>query len=396
MQPPAPPVYRRTALTRLPLARCVDQATRITLRQIGRFPLRSLMTSSGIALAVGLLVMAIQWNDAIEAIAESYFYEGQHQTMTVGLAEAQSSTVVEDLKHLPGVLAAEELRIVGANLSVGTRRHRGALTGVPHGAHLQPIHDDALHENVEIPDSGVVLGTELAEKLGVGVGDEVWVDVLEGRRPSSSIRVAGTIETQIALPAYMEIGALNRLLEVRPTVEYVNLLVDRNAEPALFAELKGLPKVSAIMLREAAIDSFYSTMAEHLLIYIGIFTTFAAALAFGVAYNSARIALSERGRELATLRVLGFTRGEVSYVLLGELAVLVLLALPLGCWAGWALSSIMSQAFETELYRVPLLIRPSTYGYAVLIAVSAVAVSAAIVRRRVDRLDMIRVLKTRE
>jgi putative ABC transport system permease protein len=288
------------------------------------------------------------------------------------------------------------MRIVGADFSVGARRHRGAITGIPRDAHLQPIHDDANNEDLPVPAGGLVLATQLAAKLGVKPGDRVWVDVLEGRRPAGFQEVAGVFETTIAMPAYMDLDALNRLLLVRPSVEYVNLLVDRAAEPELFARLKELPAISAIMLKQAAIDSFHETIGEHLLIYIALFSMFAALLGFGVAYNSARIALSERGRELATLRVLGFTRGEISYILLGELALLVLVALPLGCLVGRALTILIARLLDTELFRLPLLIEPSTYGLAVVFAILAIALSALLVRERIDRLDLIGVLKTRE
>jgi putative ABC transport system permease protein len=194
----------------------------------------------------------------------------------------------------------------------------------------------------------------------------------------------------------MDIDALNRLLRERPTLEYASLLVDRNAEPELFKELKTLPGVGAIMLKHAAIESFYDTIGEQMLIYTGIFALFAAALGFGVTYNSTRIALSERARELATLRVLGFTRGEISYILLAEVALLVVAALPLGCLAGLGLTELIAWLLDTELFRIPVVIRPATYGYAVLLTLVAAAISAALVRRRIDRLDLIRVLKTRE
>jgi putative ABC transport system permease protein len=157
-----------------------------------------------------------------------------------------------------------------------------------------------------------------------------------------------------------------------------------------------MPEISAVMLREAAISTFHDTLAETLLIYISFFAMFACTLGFGVVYNSTRIALSERGRELATLRVIGFSRAEISYILLGEVALLILIGLPLGCLAGQGLAWLMTTAFETELYRVPLVIELSTYGTAVLVALLATAASAALVRRRLDRLDLVAVLKTRE
>jgi putative ABC transport system permease protein len=182
----------------------------------------------------------------------------------------------------------------------------------------------------------------------------------------------------------------------RPSVTAVHLRADTNQSPALFRELKALPRVSSVTVKEAAVQTFHETMAQTITIFVSFFIVFSCALAFGVTYNAARISLSERGRELATLRVLGFTRAEISYILLGEVALLTLVALPLGCAAGFALASLIVQAFETELYRVPLVILASTYGWAIVIGLTATAVSAFLVRRRVDRLDLIAVLKTRE
>jgi putative ABC transport system permease protein len=395
MQPPAPPVYRRGGLG-VDSARWLDQPTRIALRQIGRWPVRAGLTCLGIALSVALLVMSLQWNDSIEQVAQAYFFQAQHQSMSIGLVEPQPLTAINDFEHLPGVLRAEGWRAVAADFSVGTTEHRGTIVGVVPGDELQPIHDDATGRNLTVPPAGLVLGSYLAAKLGVGVGEEVWVDVREERRPSGYVTVADVFETTIAMPAYMELDALNRWLEVRPLVEYLNVLVDTRAQAELFAELKQMPAISAIMLRQAAIDAFYDTLAENMLVYIWIFTGFACALGFGVAYNSTRIALSERGRELATLRVLGFTRAEISYILLGEVAILILAALPLGCLAGRGLTFVIARAFDTELFRMPLVVTASTYGLGVGFAIFATAASAALVGRRVRRLDLIRVLKTRE
>ena len=395
MQPPAPAIYRRGRLD-LGWARWLDQPTRIALRQIGRWPVRAGLTCAGIAASVALLVMALQWNDSIEHVAQTYFFQAQHQSMTVGLAEPQVLTTLNEFENLPGVLRAEPWRAIPADFSIGTTEHRGTIVGVAPDSKLQPIHDDATGRDLAVPPAGLVLGSYLAAKLGVGAGDEVWVDVLEGKRPAGYVPVVDVFETTIAMPAYMDLDALNRWLEVRPMVEYLNLLVDARGQAELFAELKETPAVSAIMLRQAAIDAFYDTLAEHILVYIGMFTGFACALGFGVAYNSTRIALSERGRELATLRVLGFTRGEISYILLGEVALLILAALPLGCIAGRALTFVIARAFDTELFRMPLVVGAPTYGLGVGFAIFATAASAVLVGRRVRRLDLIRVLKTRE
>lgn len=396
MRPPAPPVYHRGRLSDSRLARWFDQPTRIALRQIARWPVRAALTCIGIAASVGLLVMSLQWNDSIDYIASNYFFESQFQTMSVGLAEPQGMSVIREFEHLPGVLTAEPWRAIAADFSVGTNKHRGGIIGLARDNQLQPIYDEATGSSIAVPNTGLVLGTYLAEKLGVGVGDAVWVDVLEGRRPDGEIPVSALVETTISMPAYMDLDELNRWMKVRPTLQYINLLVDSSAEAQLFSELKSTPTVSAVMIRQAALDSFYETLGANILVYIFIFTGFSCALGFGVAYNSTRIALSERGRELATLRVLGFTRGEISYILLSEVALLVAVALPLGCLFGRTLSLVLARSLDTELFRMPFAIETSSYGFGVIFAILSATASAALVRRRITQLDLIRVLKTRE
>ena len=395
MQPPAPPAYRRGGLSGTRLLRHLDHPTRIILRQIERWPLRSALTSVGVGLSVGVLVMANQWIDSIDAIAEEFFFRSQHQDVMVGLVEPQSTAALYEFRRMPGVLAAEPLRIVSADFRVDNRRHRGAVEGVEADARLHHLFD-ADGAIVSIPPEGLVMSTVLAQKLGVGIGDHVWLELREGRRPVREVRVVRLFETMIGMPAYMDARALDELLLERPSLEYVNLLVDPLREQALFAQLKASPEVSAVMKRRAAVETFHDTLGDTLLVYVAFFTGFAVALGFGVVYNSARVALSERAHELATLRVLGFSRGEIAYILLGEVVLLTVVALPLGCLMGRGLARVMTAGFETELYRVPLVVDDATYGTAVVLALVAAAVSAALVGRRVAAIDLVSALKSRE
>ena len=266
MRPPAPTVYRHGGLGATRFGRWLDQPTRIALRQIGRWPLRAGFTCVGIGSAVGLLIMALQWDDSIDYIADNFFFQSQHQTMSIGLAEPQAITAVEEFKRLPGVLAAEPWRAVAADLSAGTNAHRGGIIGLAHDNHLQPIYDEASAAVIPVPEAGLALGSHLAQKLDVGIGDTVWVDVLEGRRPNGELQVAGIFETTIAMPAYMDIDALNRWMKVRPTVEYIDLLIDPAEVTGLFAALKATPEVSAVMVRRAALDSFNETIGRNILV----------------------------------------------------------------------------------------------------------------------------------
>lgn len=395
MIPPAPPMYRGRRIANAFIHRWLDQSTRIILRQIMRSPVRSSMTTVGIAMTLAVLVASLQWLDAIDHMVTTYFFDAQRHTMTVGLVEVQSKGAIHEFDRMPGVLAAEPARTVSARFRSGVRTHRGAVEGVIPDARLRVIHDVG-GRIVRVPPAGLVLGTKLARKLGVRRGDTVSLQVLEGRRPVLDVPVVDLFETYIGTPAYMHIDALNGLLRQGRGIQLAHLLVDEIETDALFAHLKKLPTVSAVMIREAAVTKFDETLGRNLLVMVSFFIGFACTLAVGVVYNSARISLSERGRELATLRVLGFSRGEISYLLLGELALLIFLGLPVGCVLGKGLSRIMISAFDTELYRVPFMIEASTYGVSILIALAAMVGSAVLVRRRLDKLDLITVLKTRE
>lgn len=395
MRPPAPPMFRRTRLARVPLLRALDQPTRIVLRQIGRWPLRAMTTSLGIGMAVAVLVTSFQWLDAIDHLVDVYFLQAQNQDVTVGFSTPRSGVIERDVARLPGVLTTEPMRVVPAKLRHGPREERESLQGVPP---VQALHQvwDASGRALTLPPEGLVISTMLAELLDVRPGDHITVEVLEGRRPVFELPVAATFETYIGSPAYIDIHALNRLMLEQDAVSAVHLRIDSSRLGDFFRRLKEIPRVSSMTLKSAAVTTFHETLAETLLIFISFFVVFSCTLAFGVTYNAARIALSERGRELATLRVLGFTRAEISYILLGEVALLTCIALPAGCAMGYGLSALMLGAFKTELYRIPLALEVDTFGWSVLIGGTATIVSAFIVRRRLDRLDLIAVLKTRE
>lgn len=394
MRPPVPEQFRDMVLPER-VTRVLDAPTRIILRHMLRTPWRSGASVIGVALAVALLVTAMQWNDAITLLVRGHFQQSQHQDAMIGFLEPKGPAALHALDRLPGVLAVEPMRIVSADLSHGRVTHRGGLTGLPQGARLQVVYD-VRGWSLPVPRGGVVLGTLLAEKLGVRPGDMIQIEVLERDHPRFTLSVAAVHETWIAMPAYVSLNTLNRALGDARVFEYAMLRIDPAAEPALFDAVNDLPGVASFTVKKHAIERMFETLGETILIFSGFFIAFAGALAYGVVYNAARVALSERGRELATLRVLGFTRAEVSYILLGETALLVLIALPIGCVAGYALVALIVQAFETELYRLPFVILPAAYGKALAVILLASLLSAAVVRRRLDRLDLISVLKTRE
>ncbi|MDP6342369.1 MAG: FtsX-like permease family protein, partial [Alphaproteobacteria bacterium] len=395
MRPASPTDYRSAGLDGLVTLARLDQPTVMILRHIWRWPRRAALTVLGMALGVAVLVGATFTLDSIEEIVDSFFFLGQRQDLSVNFTETRPTTTASDIGHLPGVLKVEGYRSVPARLIFGHRERRIAITGLSPGNDLQRPLDES-YRPIGLPPKGLVLTDHLAALLGAGRGDILQIEVLEGRRPSLRVPVSQVAKEYIGLAAYMDLDALNRLLGERPLFSSLHLAIDNNAEERLFRALKEIPAVAGVTMQTEALRTFRSTMAETINIMIGFYMVFAALIAFGVVYNSARITLSERARELASLCILGFSRAQASYILLGEVVLLGFIALPLGCVLGYGLAWLMSMSYQTDLYRVPLVVEPATFGLAVLVVLIAGTVSALAVAWRITELDLIEVLKTRE
>jgi putative ABC transport system permease protein len=395
MRPEAPARYQATFLERLGLKRFLSQPGRMILRQLERRPVRSLLAALGIALSAAIMVAGRFSLDSIDYIIDFQFHAAQREDVSVGFIEAKPARALHEAEHLPGVRRAEPFRAVAARLRHGHRSRRVAITGLSSDADLHRVLDRSW-KRIALPAEGLVLSDKLAEILEVRRGETLSVELLEGKRDVREVAVAGIVEEFLGTSAYMELNALNRLMGEAPRVSGAFLMVDDNDLDALHKRLKKTPAVAGVLIRRAALASFEETIAENLAIFTAFNILFAGVIAFGVVYNSARIALSERGRELATLRVLGLTRAEISYILLGELAALTAIGVPVGLVLGYLLASWAVAAFETELYRFPLIIDSATYGFAAATVLVSAVVSGLIVRRRLDRLDLVAVLKSRE
>jgi putative ABC transport system permease protein len=293
------------------------------------------------------------------------------------------------------VKQVEVTRSIPVRLRAGHRSYRTAVTGLADGAVLQRILDAELREAQPVPD-GVLLTTRLAERLGVAPGDTLQAELLEGKRIKAPLRVSGTVRELAGMNAWMRLEDLNRLAREGAVVSGAGLLVDRTQEGALLERLKQMPAAAVVIVNRTLVDTFRETSARNVLFFTAVLSAFAATIAVGVVYNSARIQLAERAWELASLRVLGFTRGEVSVLLLAELALEIAAAIPLGFAAGYGLAALLLALMPHEMIEFPLVISRPTYLYAGAVVVVAGVLSALIVRNRIDNLDMVGVLKTRE
>jgi putative ABC transport system permease protein len=367
----------------------------MVLRNLERQPLRAALSAIGIGFGVGILVLGNFMEDTVDYVMDFQFERVQRQDIMVSFVEPTEGRAIHDLRHLPGVLATEPFRAVPVRIQFGAATRRLEILGLAQNRRLfRPL--DASERLVDLPAEGLVVSEKLAEVLGCRQGDRLQVEVLEGARPVREVPITGIVSDFIELNAYMRIDALHRLMQEQDAVSGAFLMVDSNRADPLYADLKQTPRVSGVALKRVALESYERTMAENLLRMKTINVLFASIVAFGVVYNSARIALSERSRDLATLRVLGFSREETARVLFGELGVIVAAALPLGCVIGYFLAGFLSASLDTEVHRFPLRVSSGTYAFAVLVVIVASILSALVVRRRLDSLDLVSVLKARD
>jgi len=395
MQPPAPAVYRRLLPEGFALEKLVSQPTMMMIRNISRHPLRAMFTTLGMALATAILVVSLFTRDSMEQLIDVTYFLADRQDATIGFVEKRIENVVEQVNRLPGVLAAEPFREVPVRIRNGNVERRITISGRPADASLRRIIDVDLRP-VVLPESGLAISGMLGQILGVRVGDTVEVDLLEGARRTVALPVVATVEDYFGIKGMMDREALRKLMRETAVVNSVNLSLDESRKDEFYAAVKSMPTVSGVALQRVSLANFRKTVALLITTMASIYTGLAAVIAFGVVYNNARISLSERARELASLRVLGFTRGEVLRILLLELAILTLVAQPPGWLMGYGLAWIMKTNLAGELMRVRLVVEHSTYVTATAVVVLAAIASAAVIRNRIDKMDLVAVLKTRD
>jgi len=395
MSPPAPPVFGSSLAERTGILRVLSASARMVARETLRRPARLALSAFGIALAMSIVVVGSFQFDAVGGLMDLQFGFMMREDLSITLRRPVPRRELEAMRRLPGVRRVEGARTVAVRFRAGHHQRPGSLTGEAEGADLRRVVEWP-GRFVPLDRSGIAVSRKLAEILEVKVGDTIDVEALEGAHPRKPLRVVRLVDDLGGLAAYAPLETVADFMGETPVVSSVTMSIDPREELALDAKLRAMRDVAGVGKREDMITSFRKQMADSMYLFTGIITAFAAVIAVGIVYNNARVALSTRAHELASLRVLGFTRGEVSGILLGELALQVVLAIPMGLPLGRFFATAMMSTVDPEQYRFPLVISARTYVFSIVVVLVAAVASALVVRRRVDRLDLIGVLKTRE
>lgn len=395
MRPEPPASYRPSLLERQGLGRFFSTSFRIAVRNIERRPVQAMFTVAGLALATALLILPNTFKAGIAEVLDFQWDVVQRQDMNLGLVEPSGANIAYELERLPGVLHAEPARTAAVRIHFnGRSRQIGLRSLEPGSQHSRAI--DSHGREITPPPDGLIVSAKLAEVFGAKLGDELVIEALEGRRSQQSVRIVALAADFTGIAAYMDRRSINRFLGEGDVISGASITLDHSRRAEFLRALKGIPRVSWVAIKETMRASFRETTARSMGLIQTIYLTFAVIVAFGVIYNNARISLAERARELATLRVIGMTQREVGAIIVIELVILSIIALPAGLLMGTALSAGIIQSVNTETVRIPLIFTPYTYTFAIVVVIIASSASALVVLRQLKKLDLIGTLKAPE
>lgn len=395
MHPPAPARFHRTLLDRMHLGALLSAPVRMVVRELERRPLRTALTVLGIASSVAIIIAGTWWNGAFSNLVDHEMFRRDRADVLIALNEPREIAGLEAIRRMPGVLLAEGSRTVAVRLKHDAHQYRTVVMGIDPGARLRRLLD-AADRPLPLADGSLILTDRLARVLEVRRGDVVELEPLEGSRHATRLHVTAESGDLMGMYAYVTRRDAARLAGEGDTFNLARVRLDPASDTAFYEAVRDTPGIAAAGDKRRMVTHFRATSQHNLLMFAAILSAFATCIAVGVVYNSARITLAEQSWELATLRVMGFTRAEVSWTLLGQLGAEMLVALPIGWLAGTALAALILELISSEQFRIPLFIDSLTYTLASVVMLAAGVGTAFVVRRRIDQLDLIGVLKTRD
>lgn len=408
MLPRAPKAGQRILLERLGIIwGRLSFSWKVTCRNIFRDKRRLAMTVVGISGCTALLLTGFGLHDAIWDIIDCQYGPIVHYDTTVGLdddAIGLDADRVEDFLDgfdgVGGIVRAQQ-----ENMQAGAEGYDGAYVRVsvviPEDAAAFPsamtFRDREGGHGIDFGGDSVVVTEKLSMKLGIDVGDEVLVydqdtvgNAVGGGR---ALTVTGVAENYVGNLVYVGRDAWKSVNDVPPVFQTLYASSDVGVRAALSAELLSMDDVSTVSFSDETIN-LYRNMLSVVDLIVVVLIVSAAALAFIVLYNLTNINVSERVREIASLKVLGFTRREVYSYIFREILLLAVVGDALGMVLGTHLASFVVTTAEVDYVMFGRTIHPASYVYAFALTLVFSGIVVLILRRKLDHVDMVESLKS--
>jgi putative ABC transport system permease protein len=393
MRPQSPKLYTRSAIDYLLINSKVSPVVKIIIRNLSRSKLRQASSIMGISCGIGIVILGLFWGDAFNYLIDAQFRHAERGHIMVNFNDVVNRQSIVELQKIPGVLSVEGMRTIPVRFQSQQHDYQTGLIGFVEKSSQRQLLNDKL-EKINLIPNQFFLSLALAQVLNVKVGDSLWIEALSGKKKKRLVTVNAIVDDFIGLSGYMEYESLHHLFDESFAVTSASMLIDKNKEHTIYQRLKTIPKIATVTIKYALIKTFEDTFAKHILIFTGFLSVFAIIIAVGIIYNNAQIALSERALELATMRVIGMTQKEVAIILIGELLIQLIIAIPIGVIIALILATISINLIPADIIRIPLVIQSHTYIIASTIAMCAALFSAIIVFKRIKKLDLLAVLKT--
>lgn len=395
MRPPTPQTYKILQIEKFSFLANLSASAKMFYRYILRHLLRTIITSIGVALAMAIVILGLFWQDAIRFLINIQFLKSQQEDATVTFIQPLQNNVLIELKNLPGVINSEGYRVVPVKINSQHYTEQTSLFGIPEDATLKVLLDQNL-KAIQIPAHALIISEGLAERLHAKIGDDIHIEILEGNRAKTVLNIQGIVKDYVGMFAYTNIIVVNKLLDEDKLINIAAITIDPKYIDLFYKEIKKIPKVSTITFKRSIIKTFEETFAKHILVFTSILASFAIVIAVSVVYNNARITLTERAWELATLRVLGFTNYEVSIILFYNIIFEMILAIPFGIIIGYGLAWSILQLMQTDWFKIPFVIEVSTYAISILVVLFSSLISFFIIQKQVKQFNLTSVLKVTE
>ncbi len=397
MRPEAPRHAHRTLVERFDLLwRNLSFTWKMIFRNVSRYRLRAALNAGGVMIATGLLLIGLVFIDSVYYMIDFQFREAQREDMRINFVREMPRSALHSVARYEGVRRAEPMLQYPFEFTHGWRSQNNAIFGLAPDSQLRRLLDTEARP-VPIEGRGVILSDKLARDLGVSAGSTVTIRPLKGRTEKEyEVTVRQVVQEYLGITAYMELDELSRLLGGGFAMNVALLRADPDAIPAIARAMTDTPAVASADIAEENYENIADTIAENIAVTSTLLVIFAGVIAFSIIYNSTVVSLLERERELASLRVLGFTKQEVGAIVYQENFLLggvgVLLGLPFGAWSARTLLALL----DTDMYRMPYHAETASFMLSAGLIAAFVALANLAVRRRIHRLDMVEVLKSRE
>jgi len=370
---------------------------RMVLRDVVRARTRTIAGVFATAMGSAVLVCGFMLADASYYLIDYQFKWILRSDVDLSFKDERGEDVLLEAAALPGVDLAEPIFNVACTFSNGPYRRKGAITGIAPDARLTiPRNRDAVP--VGVPPGGLVMSRKLAEVLHLRQGDVVTVQPIKGLRRRHRVPVVRLSDSFFGTAVYADIHYLSRLVNEEFALSGVQLAVDRRPEreAALYRELKRMPALEAVSARRDMVENLDKILVENMGIFISGLVLFAGVVFFGSILNASLISLAERQREVATLRVLGYGPWQIGALLLRESMIVTLAGTLLGMPIGYGLSVLTAVAYNTELFRFPVVATPGTWVWTLLLAILFGLAAHAVVQIVVHRMDWLEALQAKE